>query len=164
MGQPEFIGSRAPFRNIGQCKGLQANIQASLWANLGLPEAGSLFTTLANAKACIKLFMHPCGPTWAYQKRGAREQRRPMRRPACEYSRVTLGHAELIRSGQPIQNAGQCEGQHGNIYMSLRTISSLSEVGGPFLALANAKACMEIFMHPCGRNRAYRKQGAHSSL
>jgi hypothetical protein len=67
---------------------------------------------LANAKACMEIFMGNCRPTQAYQKQ------------------------------EPILNVGQCKGLHGNIFVSLQAHLGLSEVGSPFTTLANVKACI----------------------
>jgi hypothetical protein len=69
VGQLKLIGSGEPILNVGQGKGLHANIYALLQANSSLSEVGSLFKMLANVKAsgaCKYLFMSDCGPTQAY--------------------------------------------------------------------------------------------------
>ena len=60
-----------------------------MWATSSLSEVQSLFSTLANAKASIQMLIG--------------------------YG----GQLELIGSGEPILNVGQCESLHGNIYESM---------------------------------------------
>ena len=137
------IGSREPIYNFGQCEGsvkmvmshsrsscayrkqgahsqqwsqwesFHAHIYESLWANPSLSGAGSPFSTLANAKACMQIYMRRCKPTRAY-----------------------------LGSQEPILNIGQGEGLDENIHATLLAKSSLSEAGSPFAMLANAKACI----------------------
>jgi hypothetical protein len=140
VGQLELIGSGEPICNCGQCEGLHVHIHESLQANLSLSEARNPFSTLANAKACMQIFMSDCGPTRAYRKQGAHSQCWPMRRPACKYSCVTVGQLRHIRSRKPIQDVGQCEGLHMNADCQPRANLNASEAGCPF--------SMFVMIHP----------------
>jgi hypothetical protein len=156
-GQLKLIGRREPIRNIGQCEGLHVNIYVSLQANLGFSEVGSPFIMLANAKACMEIFMSDCGPTWDYWKWGAHLQHWPMQRPVCKYLWVTMGQLELIKSGEPIHNVGQCRGLCIKTDQLLGANSSSSEIGSPFTTLAHSKVGMRILVCSCRPTQSHRK-------
>ena len=65
-GHTERIGSRQPFYNIGQYKGMREIYYRSLWANLSVSGADCQFRTLANVKACTKSITGPSWPGWVY--------------------------------------------------------------------------------------------------
>ena len=68
-GQLELIGSGEPILNVGQFESLRGNIYESMWATSSLSEVRSPFSTLANAKASIRMLIGYRGPTRAYRKR-----------------------------------------------------------------------------------------------
>jgi hypothetical protein len=157
VGQLRLIRSREPIHNIGQGKDLHANIHVSLQANSSILEVGSLFKMLANAKACMELFMSDCRPTQAYRKQGAHSQCWPRRRPTHKYSCITTRQLELIKSQEPIHNVGQCKGLHTNTDWLSGANLNVPEARCPFSTLTNAKACMQIFMSRCRWIWAYQK-------